>query len=127
MSDALSTTNALSSDLLLEDNTTYYAVNNDGQCNSQPFAITIFFALSVANNDIKFLKYYPNPVESILNVVHDKPIDKLEIYNSLGQLVLNKHYQNPYISVDLSELQNSLYIVKIKSDDQLGVLRIIKK
>ena len=68
LSDALANNNPLNSNMLLTDNTTYFAVNDDGQCRSQPFAVTVDVTLGLSSLNKEFLKIYPNPVTSVLHI-----------------------------------------------------------
>ncbi|WP_127845427.1 BspA family leucine-rich repeat surface protein [Psychroflexus aestuariivivens] len=127
LEDALANVNPLSTSFVLENDTTYFAVNDNGLCRSEPVAVNVLITLGVENNDFLDLKYYPNPVTSTLNISNNTTIQQLEIYNLIGQLVIKKYYNNSKISVDLNELPNSIYMIKIKSENQTSVFKIIKE
>ena len=56
-------------------------------------------------------KIYPNPTKNILNIDVESEIKETIILNSLGQVVLrNKDIKN----IDVSELPNGIYFLKIK-------------
>jgi hypothetical protein len=61
---------------------------------------------------------YPNPASYNLNVVLPEGIDELDgfqlsLFNSLGQEVLQTHS----MKIDLSNIPNGLYFLKLKSDE----------
>ncbi len=67
------------------------------------------------NNDIGF-NYFPNPVNTILNIHAKIGIESVEAYNVLGQKVINNSYFNNG-QVDVSNLPAGSYIFKVKFED----------
>ncbi|TKS55570.1 BspA family leucine-rich repeat surface protein [Mesohalobacter halotolerans] len=127
LQDALDNVNALASNFILEDGETYYAVNDNGQCRSQPFAVTVTITLSVESKDFKNLNYYPNPVGSTLHISNNLPLKQVLIYNISGQLLIKKSFNDTEINLDLNTLPQSTYIAKIKTDGQSTQFKIIKQ
>ncbi|MGL2962493.1 BspA family leucine-rich repeat surface protein [Flavobacterium sp. RSB2_4_14] len=125
--DAIADTNPLPLNTLLQNGFTYYAVNDNGQCRSQPFSVTVSLNLSVDNNDFLSFKYYPNPVSSILTISASNTIKNIEVYNLLGQLLINKRFNDTDISIDLNELPNSIYMIKVKSENLSREFKIMKQ
>lgn len=127
--DALNSVNPLSSDFPLEDGATYYAVNDDGQCRSQPFGVTVLFTIGIDDNDFLGLSFYPNPVASTLYISNNKPIKQIVVYNLIGQLILKSDFSNSdtEISIDFNSLPKSIYLVRIKSEKQSNVFKVIKE
>jgi surface protein len=125
--DALANSNQLPSNTQLQNGFTYYAVNDNGQCRSQPFPVTVSFTLGVDSNDFLSFKYYPNPVNSLLTITANNYIKKVEVYNLLGQLLIDKLFDNTTISIDLNELPNSIYMVKVKSNNLSKEFKILKQ
>lgn len=68
------------------------------------------------------VSFYPNPVADELHISSDIAIEKLEIINSVGAMVLRKNEAQDRINV--SKLQTGIYFVKIYSD---GYLRKVEK
>ena len=71
---------------------------------------------------------HPNPANNVLNVFHEKlskSDSDIEIYNSLGQLVMHveNRSSNGKHSIDISELESGIYTLMIKD----GVELISKK
>lgn len=82
-------------------------------------ATTIIQVLAV--KDFEFTDYfnmYPNPANSLLNIVSKNEIDitSIEVYNTLGQLVLAIPSANNISSIDVSALKLGNYFIKINSD-----------
>lgn len=72
-------------------------------------------------------KSYPNPASDRLNISAAKNIDKIEIYNLLGQEVKNRAINNKNAEVNISSLSNGIYLVKAFIDDEIGTYKFIKK
>jgi Secretion system C-terminal sorting domain len=72
------------------------------------------------------LKVYPNPANNIINIegIFNQN-DKLEIYNAIGQKVIEKNI-NPNctkLQINIEALTSGLYVVKVKN----GVVRFLKE
>jgi ssRNA-specific RNase YbeY (16S rRNA maturation enzyme) len=111
----------------LTNNTTYFAVNDDGQCRSQPFAVTVDTTLGISSLNKEYLKIYPNPVTSVLQISYNNTINSVEIYSVLGQLLISKRMNAFTYTIDMSNLARALYLVKINSQNQTGAFKILKE
>lgn len=75
------------------------------------------------------IKTYPNPFVNQLTIEANDPIQKVEIYNLLGQKVKIIEINNPIenlITIDLSELAQGNYMAKIYTDVYVKSNKIIK-
>ena len=66
---------------------------------------------SVYDINTKF-KVYPNPATSLVSVSSLLPIDRLQLYNTLGQLVIETFGTS---SMDITSMKKGVYILKIIS------------
>lgn len=81
--------------------------------------------LTVNQNNLSNFSIYPIPVSEILNVKSNSKVELLKIFNSLGQIVLLKNYDN---SIDLGELMQGLYYIEIVDENgEKEFKRIIRK
>ncbi len=71
-------------------------------------------------------KYYPNPVQDVLNLEYDSEITSVAVYNILGQEVLNKTINATNASVDMSALADGTYIVNVAMGDMVKTVKVIK-
>jgi len=62
-------------------------------------------------SNMKSIVIYPNPANSVLFISSEQNIANVEIYNSLGSLVLT--INNPVEGIDVSRLNNGVYFVNI--------------
>lgn len=127
LADALANVNPLPTNLILENNTTYYAVNDNGVCRSEPFPVTVSISLNVLTNDFLNFVFYPNPVRSMLNISSNEVIKKVEVYTLLGQLIKSENFNSETISIEMNDLANSIYLVKVKSVNSSKEFKISKK
>ncbi len=87
--------------------------------------IKIDFETPVGVNEIapdNYFTVYPNPAKDKLNVSSLYSIDKVEMFNTVGKLVVtNENYVN---GIDVSELTDGIYIVHITSGDNVITKRV---
>jgi hypothetical protein len=69
---------------------------------------------------------YPNPVNSIVNLNTRTPIDEIVVYNPCGAIQMK--LANPTGNrIDISELQNGIYLFRISFDKHVIVQKVIKE
>lgn len=99
-----------------------------GVCTSSD---TIYYSVI---DDITELKdigvtIYPNPVNEYLHLFSDKEIDKIEILNSTGDIIINRNNFNNEISrpkIDMSGIPTGIYFIRIYLDDFVGTAKLVK-
>lgn len=70
----------------------------------------------------------PNPFTDFITIdLNEKPISKVEIFNTLGQMVAFKNGNNTTMKLDLNTLHSGFYIVRITSNNQVFFKKIVKK
>jgi hypothetical protein len=88
-------------------------------------------ATSIAiENDMNNIIIYPNPSNGSFNLFISSVIKNgsVEVYNSLGELVLNEKIVNQQNSIELKDHMSGLYFVKVMSDGKIvGTEKIIKQ
>lgn len=97
-------------------------------CNTTFYDTMIVYINSVgldaqAGSAVQQLKLYPNPTQDLLYLTAGLQIDpasKIEISSSLGELVLSSDYQ---AQLDLSTLQNGIYLLRLKTPDGSATVR----
>jgi hypothetical protein len=81
-----------------------------------------YVTASVNENMFKAAELYPNPASEQIQVKGIQLVERIEIYNTTGQLVIRQESMQE--SVDISGLQPGLYTVMI--EDQKGELYLSK-
>lgn len=69
----------------------------------------------------------PNPVSGFLNLSSANDIMSIEIYNMLGQQILIKEINKTEVKIDVSQLKQGTYLIKVLSDNQQKTLKIVKE
>lgn len=74
---------------------------------------------------------YPNPTSSVLNMKFQGDLSeglKYELYNLLGQSMLNGRIANSTTEIDLSRLPSAVYLLKISNQNNINfkIFKIIK-
>lgn len=112
----------------------YFCDNEETKCfyfnfpiETNNYVTTIDEALGIVdfNFDDQFI-IYPNPANQVLNL-HVKMrmgIESLEVFNSLGQLVIAQ--LGPSELIRMEELVTGLYFLKIRSDQGISISEFIK-
>ncbi|BCI62990.1 glycosyl hydrolase family 18 protein [Coprobacter secundus] len=112
-----------------------WALGQDAGMESQAYALireyfdTTYEGNSIEKNDISGnISIYPIPVQNKLNIrtTHNSAI-LVKIYNSIGQLVLNKTLASTYEYIDVNNLASGYYIIQVQTDTDTKTFRVIKK
>ena len=90
----------------------------------QTDAFKVEGTLGVNENDILNFEYFYNPIFNILNLKSDEILKNIKIYNSIGQLVLDKSINNYVFATDLSLLPTSIYFVKVESQNGIKSFKL---
>ena len=113
--------------------TTYYIRIGDDGSTTRLVPGTFSFSISgsaLSTNGFDALesfKYYPNPVENILTLNAQQNIDNVNVYNILGQEVINLSPNTLETNVDMSQLKSGAYFVKVSILEASKTIRIIKE
>ena len=83
--------------------------------------------LGVAKFDASSIKMYPNPVKNTLTIEANSAIQKVSVYNVLGQEVMAKSPKTNSASLQTSSLQKGVYMIKTEIDGNVSTSKIIKE
>ncbi|WP_411768859.1 T9SS type A sorting domain-containing protein [Winogradskyella sp. A3E31] len=70
--------------------------------------------------------YYPNPTKDKLHFNSVETIDEIAVYNLLGQEVLRQSPRSIDPELDLSNLRSGNYFLKIRIENRIETIKIIK-
>jgi endoglucanase len=73
------------------------------------------------------VRMYPNPANNVLNFDAKSNIENVSIYNLLGQEVIFETINKQSTSVNISNLQSGVYVVKTSIDGKIASSRLIKE
>lgn len=114
------------SSITTEAGTTYYILSVTNLAWSD-INITITETLSTSDNTIDGFTYYPNPVTNEINLSATTILDKVQINNIVGQLVLSEKLDATNQTIDLSALPTGMYVMNVYSEEKIESFKIIKK
>lgn len=77
----------------------------------------------------KHIQVFPNPAISNITVklLKDNLIDKIEIFNSVGVKVLSKSISSKKDKITISQFSSGIYFIKVKSNHQTILQKLIIK
>ncbi|HCB63236.1 MAG: hypothetical protein A2W93_11305 [Bacteroidetes bacterium GWF2_43_63] len=83
--------------------------------------------LSVPEASQLQLSVYPNPADNIIKIgdINSSDIAQFEVFDMQGKLLLHGQYSES--GIDISSLENGMYLLKLKSGDSTGIARIVKQ
>ncbi len=89
--------------------------------------VTFVSTLSTAKFDRSSIKMYPNPVKNTLTIEANSAIQKISVYNILGQEVMTKSPKSSSATLQTSALEKGTYIVKTDIDGNISTNKLIKE
>ena len=110
----------------------YYYIEDDGIGQRltiyqplDPYAIFTNYPLSVSDNEITDIAIYPNPTNAIINITSQQDsILGIQVFDLLGNSILS---QNTNLeTVDISDLDTGIYLIKISTEQKSTIKKIIK-
>lgn len=107
--------------VLSSNNSNYPSPTSVIPTNTLPVVTNICTLLGIENyNNETNIKIYPNPFADYLKIDLPKGGDNaiLEIYNSLGQQVLNEKLNNQFSTVKIGNINSGLFFIKVTIIDK---------
>lgn len=71
--------------------------------------------------------YYPNPVQSSLNIQSDKLVESIELFNISGQKLMVKTPKSNSPSIQMQDLPSGVYLMKVSIEGKFETFQIIKE
>lgn len=83
--------------------------------------------LSIVESNYKGFRYYPNSIQSTLNIESNSVISNVEVYNAAGQQLFKNNYSESKVDIDFKKYPAGLYLISLIVDDKKEVFKVIKK
>jgi len=80
--------------------------------------------LSTADVELTPVSLHPNPASNVVHIKSSLDIERVEVFNMLGQNVISE--RNVGNDIDVSNLPKGIYVVNLFSGNQQNTLRLIK-
>ncbi|WP_264537537.1 delta-60 repeat domain-containing protein [Flavobacterium sp. N1736] len=119
----------LTGNTLLIDGATYYASQTiNGIESNYRLPITVNTStLGVDEVALNTIKIYPNPIKDKITVSNTANIEKIELYNLIGQKIFENSFLSNEINIDLTNYKTGVYLLKIFSEGKVYVNKVIKE
>jgi hypothetical protein len=113
-------------DYLVSPSGSYIIFNNSAGCNNALEIMEDCFTSTNEKYVIKTISIYPNPVQTelFLSGFEDKIINEVNIYNILGQKVLNS--QQGRLPIDVTMLPQGIYLLEAISGNTRMIAKFMK-
>ena len=127
--DAIDQVNELPDTTPLIDKAKYYGIIVGGNnCASTPTEVEVEVkTVGLLELDLAQLRYFPNPVDTELNINYIEDIKKVEVFTITGQKVFTNEFTSNEIRVDLSSLSSGTYMVRIETETASQFVKIVKR
>lgn len=100
----------------------YFTGYKGGTAGTYYFTKQVFVASVNKNNSNKTISIYPNPANNELNIISEKSIENYTICSINGAEIIKGNSSK----INISELPMGIYLIKIYSEDGIGILKFIK-
>ncbi|UOX34069.1 T9SS type A sorting domain-containing protein [Flavobacterium sediminilitoris] len=116
--------NLVTTDIVTNKAAIYFDYNAPIETN---LANTTFETLSSAIVTMdSSIQIYPNPSNSIVNIKSNTTIESIEVYDINGRLIVVKMLDDQITTMNISDFETGIYILKIKSEKGEKVEKLIK-
>jgi len=84
---------------------------------------------TLSTQDLQFenVNIFPNPVNNVLNIQSNATIDKVEIFNLLGQQIKAVNFSNNNNTINMSNVSKGMYVVQISINGKQSTYKVLKK
>jgi len=83
--------------------------------------------LSTESHNFNSVTLFPNPAGDLLYLRADRPIEKVRLFNMLGQQIIYREVNDLNSQLNISSLTSGNYIIKTTVDGNLESYKIIKQ
>jgi len=122
------TTGIISGTPINSQSPTDYIIKASNPDGNSTFVITITInQLDIHSFTTSTVELYPNPVNNVLNIKAQKPIASVHISNLLGEEIITKTNLDNKENINMTNLANGMYMVKVTMDNTEKTFKIWKQ
>ncbi len=114
-----------------EGYTYWWRVRGNTECAvgnwSEAFTFTVAGVLGIESQESLGLSMYPNPATASFNLRSETPMQRIELRNVLGQLVMEHDLQGTEAQVSVASLSQGTYFVRVYRDGVAANLKLVKE
>lgn len=114
----------------LTPDTAYDAyITADCDSNVSDMSMIMFNTIILSITEIKEsnLIYFPNPTSNMLFVKAKRPIDHIEVFNLLGEKIIDKNPNTFESTINFSFKSTGTYFLRTTIDNEVAIHKIVKK
>ncbi len=112
----------------LVDGASYYVTQTLNGCESEIRMIQADEVLGTGGFEMKNLKAYPNPVSDVLTIINSTALDRITVYNMLGQELIAQKANGDKTEINVSALPAGTYTVKVHAANGASAsLKVMKQ
>lgn len=86
-----------------------------------------YATLATTKFDKSTVKMYPNPVQNTLTIEANSAIQRVSVYNVLGQEVMSRSPKSNSTTLQTNDLQKGVYMVQTEIDGNVSSSKIVKE
>uniref|UniRef100_UPI00404A1F94 T9SS type A sorting domain-containing protein n=4 Tax=Flavobacterium sp. TaxID=239 RepID=UPI00404A1F94 len=119
LNDAISNSNALPLSTVLINATVYYAVLQQGNCFSEPFAVSVSVTLSLEDFSSNSIRIYPIPFTNEITISFEQNLrGTINLIDINGKVIIQKPIDKINMQLEnLGFLNQGLYLLQIIDED----------
>lgn len=92
---------------------TYVYTDGNGCSDTSGATILVDICLGIDNAVLTTLNAYPNPFTDVLTLTSGEVMEQVQVYDALGQLVLQQNVQSDKCMLDLAGYESGIYFVNV--------------
>ena len=81
--------------------------------------------VSVGENQLSNVKLYPNPTSGQLNIEAEE-MTSISVYDLVGQCLMQMSVKDGQATLDMSQLQNGIYLIKVSTANGSVMQRVVR-
>jgi len=93
----------------------------------EDYGIYITSTAGIDDENFASVTISPNPAQTAFTITGSTEIEAVELYNVLGQLVLQKNIHSAHATIDITGLSAGTYVVRASADGRTAVSKLIKQ
>jgi hypothetical protein len=105
---------------------TYYIMVEGFGGNVGNYSVALSCALGTNDNVIEGFTYYPNPATNVINLDAQSNIERVAVYNILGQKVIDQNINATSSQLNVANLATGAYLMEVSVDGKSATYKVVK-
>ncbi len=96
----------------------YSYINDEGCEASAEETLTVDGCVGLVERSKDGIKIYPNPATELVNLTSENNIINVQVYNNIGQLVMEQKVDGNSCQLHISDLESGIYSIRIGTENK---------